>query len=723
MPDRPPEITQLAPLVDALPDAAALIEPDATVGFTVRHANPAFRAWLSEAPSARADLAALVARVAETGAAETLEPDDARFAFAASRPWPGQILLVLRAPADASSRALAQALADRTASERRMRTIAELCPVPLAENDPLGNILFVNAAFLRTYGYTREQIPTVEHWWTTAYPDPAYREHVRRSWFARMDAALATGQPFETMEVTVRCRDGSDRVALADFAPVGTTADEPFLVSMFDITEIVAARRTQENARRLAERIIDSVGEGLCLYDRHGIIQYMNPVGANLLGHQPHKVIGRSAHALFHHSHPDGSPLPVEACVIQNTVCLGQTQFSGTDVFWHRDGHSFPVQFVAAPVLEDGEPEAAVLTFRDITEETRVLKTLTDNEIKIRKAQEIAGFGSYTTDLLTGRWESSAVLDAIFGVPADFDHTIPNWNSVLDPAFQQAALDHYNEVAQGRCDFRMDYRIIRPVDGVPRWVAANGELEFDANGTPVRLIGTIQDITDRKEKEQALAALVHEKEALLKEVHHRVKNNLQVITSLLRLEIARTSLPDTKAVLSEMQNRIRSMAILHQSLYRSGDFGAVDLGDYLRRLATQTHLAQSTRASAMRLRCELASVLVNIDQAIPCGLLVNELISNCVKHAFPEGFEGANAITLSLQPAPDAPQWRLVVADTGVGLPPDFDARRAASLGLQLATDLARQLGGTLVVGQNPGGGARFTVDFAAMDRQGRSAG
>jgi two-component sensor histidine kinase len=101
---------------------------------------------------------------------------------------------------------------------------------------------------------------------------------------------------------------------------------------------------------------------------------------------------------------------------------------------------------------------------------------------------------------------------------------------------------------------------------------------------------------------------------------------------------------------------------------------------------------------------------------------VNELISNCVKHAFPEGFEGANAITLSLQPAPDAPQWRLVVADTGVGLPSDFDARRAASLGLQLATDLARQLGGTLVVSPNPGGGARFTVDFAAMDRQCRGA-
>jgi PAS domain S-box-containing protein len=721
MHDLPPEIAQLAPLIDALPDGAALVEAEAGagLGFAVLHANDAFRA---APPAARPDLRALVARVAETGEAETLEPEDARFAFAASRPWPGRVLLVLRAPADASSPALAQALAARTASEHRMRTIAELCPVPLAENDRDGNILFVNAAFVRTYGYTQAQIPTLQEWWAAAYPDPAYREHVRRAWVERMDAALATGTPFETMEVTIRCADGADRVALADFVPYGKTADEPFLVSLFDITEVVAARRTQETARRHAECIIDSVGEGLCLYDREGCIQYMNPVGANLLGYEPHRIIGRSVHALFHHSRPDGSPLPAEACVIQNTVRLGKTQFSGADVFWRRDGSSFPVQFVAAPLLEDGETEAAVLTFRDITEETRVLKTLLDNEIKIRKAREIAGFGSYATDLLTGRWESSAVLDAIFGVPEDFDHTIPNWNSVLDPEFQQPALDHYLEVAQGKCDYRMDYRIIRPVDGVKRWVAANGELEFDANGTPTRLIGTIQDITDRKEKEQALAALVHEKEALLKEVHHRVKNNLQVITSLLRLEIARTSQPDAKAVLSEMQGRIRSMAILHQSLYRSGDFGAIDLGDYLRQLATQTHLAQSTRASAMRLRCEVASMFVNIDQAIPCGLLVNELVSNCVKHAFPEGFEGANAITLSLQPAPVPGQWRLEVADTGVGLPPDFGARRAASLGLQLATDLARQLGGTLVVGPNSGGGARFTVDFAPMERPSRAA-
>lgn len=722
MHDAPPGIHLLSPLLDALPGGAALVEPDAdaAVGFTVGHANPAFRVWLSEAPPARPELAALIARVAETGAAETLEAEDARVAFAASRPWPGRVLLMLVALADASNRALAQANAARSASEHRMRTIAELCPVPLAEVDPRGNIPFINAAFLRAFGYTLDEIPTVDAWWEITYPDPEYRALTQATWLARTAAAMATGAAFETMEVTIRCRDGSDRIALADFAPLGNTPEDPFLVTLFDITEIVVARRSQENARRLAERIIDSVGEGLCLSDRHGLIRYINPVGASLLGYAPGEIIGRSAHGLFHHSHPNGSPLPAEACVIQNTVRLGSTQFSGSDVFWRRDGRSFPVQFVSAPLLEDGAPDASVLTFRDITEETRVLQTLTDNEVKLRKAQEIAGFGTYICDLGTGRWWCNAVLDAILGLPDGFEHDIPNWLSVVDPEFRQAALDHFTEVAEGKCDFGIEYRIVRPVDGVKRWVAANGELEFDPQGVAVRLIGTLQDITDRKEKEHALGALVHEKEALLKEVHHRVKNNLQVITSLLRLESARTSQPDTKAVLSEMQDRIRSMAILHQSMYRSGDFGAVDLADYLRQLATQTHLAQSTRASAVRLRCELTPLQVNIDQAIPCGLLVNELISNCVKHAFPEGVEGTIRITLA--PLPETRAWRLEVSDTGVGLPPDFDARRAASLGLQLATDLARQLGGALAFGPNPGGGARFTLDFAVIERPVRGA-
>lgn len=209
----------------------------------------------------------------------------------------------------------------------------------------------------------------------------------------------------------------------------------------------------------------------------------------------------------------------------------------------------------------------------------------------------------------------------------------------------------------------------------------------------------------------ALNASVYDKEALLKEVHHRVKNNLQVITSLLRLEARRSLQPDTKTVLADMQGRIRSMALLHESLYRSGTFASVDLGDYLRQLARQTFAAQTTGANRIELQLAMGSVQVGMDQAIPCGLLVNELISNGFKHAFPEARPGA--IRVALQATANAGAWCLEVSDNGVGLPADFDARRVTALGLQLATDLARQLGGELQMESLQG--ARFSVVFKAI--------
>ncbi len=217
-----------------------------------------------------------------------------------------------------------------------------------------------------------------------------------------------------------------------------------------------------------------------------------------------------------------------------------------------------------------------------------------------------------------------------------------------------------------------------------------------------------QELTERKIAEAKLQNSLVEKDALLKEVHHRVKNNLQVITSLLRLEEARQQQPGTISVLKNMQGRIHSMALLHESLYRSGVFAAADLGLYLEQLINHSLRALSEKPELIKLRLELANISVSLDQAIPCGLLVNELISNCLKHAFPNGRAGE--IKVELQPVAGSPHVRLCVSDDGVGLPADFDSRRAQSLGLQLVYGLAQQLGSKLEIGSGPM--AVFTVSF-----------
>jgi PAS domain S-box-containing protein len=276
----------------------------------------------------------------------------------------------------------------------------------------------------------------------------------------------------------------------------------------------------------------------------------------------------------------------------------------------------------------------------------------------------------------------------------------PDAANVFMAALQAA---HESGSSSGR-----QYRLKLP-GGVFWFELAVSRMEVAAGQTP-RFIALSRDITERKHAEDALVQSLEEKQGLLQEVHHRVKNNLQVIASLLRLESRRSAVEDTKTVLRDMQGRIHSMALLHKSLYRSGTFASVDLGSYLRQLSTQAFQAQATHSGAVQLVLNLGSVQVSMDQAIPCGLIVNELISNCLKHGFPIGVTGN--VHIELQPLGAAQRWCLCVADNGVGLPENFEDKRKASLGLQLVADLAHQLGGELKITPNRDRGVAFTVNF-----------
>ena len=221
-------------------------------------------------------------------------------------------------------------------------------------------------------------------------------------------------------------------------------------------------------------------------------------------------------------------------------------------------------------------------------------------------------------------------------------------------------------------------------------------------------IGALRSRAEGAKTETALLASVVEKDALLKEVHHRVKNNLQVITSLLSLESRRIEHPSTRAVLQGMKDRIFAMAAVHESLYSSGNFAEVDLGAYLERLTH--HLSRSLIPGPTKIRFELdlLPVRLNLEQAVPCGLIVNELVSNAVKHGFPDGRSGA--VRIALRRVADE-RIGLCVSDDGIGLPSDFPKRQTASLGLRLVTDLTNQLHGTLEIGV--ASASSFDVTFA----------
>jgi len=223
----------------------------------------------------------------------------------------------------------------------------------------------------------------------------------------------------------------------------------------------------------------------------------------------------------------------------------------------------------------------------------------------------------------------------------------------------------------------------------------------NAQGEVTGIGGVATDVTDYKNALNELRQSVREKESLLKEIHHRVKNNLQIVSSLLRLQSGRVATADARAALLDMEVRIHSMALIHEHLYRSDNLAAVDMATYLRQLCYQLLGTLVLTPSSVQLHLDLSHVVLEIDQAIPCGLLVNELVSNAFKHAFPHGRSGN--LWVVLEPLPDGAGWHLRVADDGVGLPPGLDLGQTSSLGLKLVSDLSRQLGASLSLGSGPG--------------------
>ena len=223
------------------------------------------------------------------------------------------------------------------------------------------------------------------------------------------------------------------------------------------------------------------------------------------------------------------------------------------------------------------------------------------------------------------------------------------------------------------------------------------------------IVGVCRDISDRKEAEEQLQASLEEKDLLLKEVHHRVKNNLQVISSIFSLQSQ--SLEDEKAlaILEESQNRISSMALIHEKLYQSANLANIDFAEYIRDLIYHLLASYNVNPDWVQTEMEIQSIQLNLDSAIPCGLLINELVSNSLKHGFPNQRRGTIHIFLGFIDEAEE-TIALKVQDDGVGLPEGFNPRKTTSLGVSLITSLTQQLRGTLNFQNNPG--ASFEITF-----------
>ena len=494
-----------------------------------------------------------------------------------------------------------------------------------------------------------------------------------------------------------------------------------------------------ENEKEFLENIIENIPSMVFIKNAENLnFKMVNKAAEYLLGHTREELIGENDYNFFPKDEADFFT-EKDREVLQNKKLLDIPEETiKTKNLGQRILHTKKI-----PILnQDGTPQYLLGISEDITQRKKIEKTLADAyltvkkqksdliasnlllkaEIKERKrmgqlirdnilrmniALESADMGAWDLDIVNDTSIRTLDHDKIFG----YDSLVPEWGAKI---LFEHILPVDREYVQQR--FEKSYetnklyfqcRIIRK-DKEIRWIEAYGNVYHDDKGVPVRILGVIGDITERKETETYLLTALEEKEMLLREIHHRVKNNMQIISSFLSMQSSQVFDKRDADLFSVIQDRVKSMAFIHDNLYQSEDLTNVKIKEYIKTLTTQLFARYSSLSKNIKLETDIIDVTFNMETSIPLGLIISELVTNSLKHAF-NGSKGEIFISLLA----NGEEAELIIRDNGVGVPKDFDLKKPEKLGLILLNNLVEQLEGTIVFNRNHG--TEFKITFKEL--------
>ncbi|MDD3090865.1 MAG: PAS domain S-box protein [Methanoregulaceae archaeon] len=504
---------------------------------------------------------------------------------------------------------------------------------------------------------------------------------------------VSTEKKVSDAEIPFQKRDG-ERIWMLVSASLAS--DNQVICSTLDITE----RKRIKDALAYTEihyrALFDSAGDAIVIHDLDGKIYEANAVATQKTGYT------RSQLETMNLS--DIDPFITSSSL---SSLVAEVRRKGSvlreSVLCTSDNRTVPIE-VSSRVIEYYRSPAIISIIRDISERKKAEGALQESERRYRQIGELIPFGVWITDG-EGRltYASQSFLD-LLGLSLD-ECRNENWMERLSIDQRQAAMNDWQQCVLGGCFWDYEYRI-RNRTGQEIYVLSRGAPMMDETGRIVSWVGLNLDISDRRQSENRLKASLKEKEVIIKEVHHRVKNNMQVISGFLQLQSLYIHDQDSLEKLEECQMRVKTMALVHEKLYQSGNLGYINTREYIESLVTDlmNSYALQTDISVSQ---DIDDVDINLDIAVPCGLILNELLTNALKYAFRGRDSGTISIAMHL--GMDH-RFSLVVSDDGVGLPEGLDIENAETLGLQLVTVLVRQIGGEMNVEGD--GGTTFLIDF-----------
>ncbi len=471
-----------------------------------------------------------------------------------------------------------------------------------------------------------------------------------------------------------------------------------------DITENQESKLKIQIQKEFLQNIIDTNFSIIYVKDTEGRYVLANQTFANRCGLNISDLIGKTT-AELHSNSADVERFIAEDMEVFETL---QPKFIPDEVSYTPTGEVRWHQTIKQPLISsDGKVIQVLGVSTDITDRKLAEEQLRHSEEQLRRALDAAHMGTWDWNLETGKGACSHNLALLYGLdPNTFDGTYETFLAIVHPNDRDRVQQNTQSTLQKGGDGSLEFRIILP-DGSIRWIESKYQVFTDSTGKPLRISGIKLDITQRKEAEIKIQTSLREKDILLQEIHHRVKNNLQVISSLLDLQSNHIQDDGVLELFQESQNRVKSMALVHEKLYQSGDFTSINFAEYIENLTNYLFQIYAVHSHLIAIELDIENVQLTIDTAIPCGLILSELVSNGIKYAFPDGRAGIIKIALHSQPDN---RYTLIVQDNGIGLPDDLDLKRTKSLGLQLVTILTEQLEGTLEINSNHG--TEFKICF-----------